>query len=78
MLSLEESPDVDGTTIEALKTFGAECDARGWRLALVRLKPNVLRVLQRAADGGLRADALSELSVDESLQSLTAGELPRA
>ncbi|AOJ02047.1 MULTISPECIES: SulP family inorganic anion transporter [Burkholderia] len=74
MLSLEESPDIDGTTIEALKTFAAECDARGWRLVFVRLKPNVLRVLQRAADGALRAGALSELSVDESLQLLAAGE----
>ncbi|SMF98593.1 SulP family inorganic anion transporter [Burkholderia singularis] len=72
MLSLEESPDVDGTTIEALKTFAAECEARGWRLVCVRLKPNVLQVLQRAADSALRADALSELSVDESLQLLAA------
>ncbi len=70
LLSLEESPDVDGTTIEALKTFAAECSARHWRLALVRLKPSVLEVLRRAGDDTLQPTSLSELSVDESLQVL--------
>lgn len=74
MLSLEESPDVDGTTIESLKTFAAECAARHWRLAMVRLKPDVLAVLQRAADDTLRACILSELSVDESLQQVLAAQ----
>jgi sulfate permease, SulP family len=73
LLSLEESPDVDGTTIEALKTFAAECSARQWRLALVRLKPSVLAVLRRAGDDTLRPSSLSELSVDESLQALARG-----
>ncbi|MDC6134158.1 STAS domain-containing protein, partial [Burkholderia gladioli] len=67
VLSLEESPDLDGTAIEALKTFAAECEARGWRLRLVRLKPEVLEVLRRASDDGLREEALSELSVDDAV-----------
>ncbi|MBN3787705.1 SulP family inorganic anion transporter [Burkholderia sp. Ac-20353] len=72
MLSLEETPDVDGTTIESLRTFAAECAARGQRFAMVRLKLHTLNALHRAADGTLRADAMSELSVDESLQQLQA------
>ncbi|KVW43581.1 SulP family inorganic anion transporter [Burkholderia ubonensis] len=72
LLSLEETPDVDGTTIESLRTFAAECAARGQRLAMVRLKLHALHALHRAADDTLRADAMSELSVDESLQQLQA------
>jgi MFS superfamily sulfate permease-like transporter len=72
MLSLEETPDVDGTTIESLRTFAAECAARGLRLAIVRLKAHALNALRRAADDTLRDDAMSELSVDESLQLLQA------
>ncbi|KVO36603.1 hypothetical protein WJ85_35240 [Burkholderia ubonensis] len=72
LLSLEETPDVDGTTIESLRTFAAECAARGQCLAMVRLKLHALHALHRAADDTLRADAMSELSVDESLQQLQA------
>ncbi|MBR8312096.1 SulP family inorganic anion transporter [Burkholderia dolosa] len=72
MLSLEETPDVDGTTIEALRTFAAECAVRGLRLSIVRLKLHALHALRRAADDTLRSDAMSELSVDEGLQSLQA------
>jgi len=72
MLSLEETPDVDGTTIESLRSFAAECAARGQRFVLVRLKLHALRALHRAADDMLRADSMYELSVDESLQQLVA------
>ncbi|WP_414444987.1 SulP family inorganic anion transporter [Burkholderia sp. 22PA0106] len=70
VLSLEESPNLDGTAVESLKTFAAECEARGWRLMLVRLKPDVLTVLRRACDDDLREEALSELSVDETVARL--------
>jgi MFS superfamily sulfate permease-like transporter len=72
MLSLEETPDVDGTVIEALRIFAAELRAHGQRLVLVRLKPRVLEVLGRAADETLPRDALHELSVDECVQSVLA------
>lgn len=72
MLSLEETPDVDGTAIEALRIFAAELRAHGQRLVLVRLKPRVLEVLSRAADETLPRDALHELSVDECVQSVLA------
>ncbi|WP_116136626.1 SulP family inorganic anion transporter [Trinickia diaoshuihuensis] len=72
MLSLEETPDVDGTAIEALRIFAAELRAHGQRLLLVRLKPRVLEVLGRAADETLPREALHELSVDECVQSVLA------
>lgn len=72
MLSLEETPDVDGTAIEALRIFAAELRAHGQRLVLVRLKPRVLEVLGRAADETLPREALHELSVDECVQSVLA------
>ncbi len=72
MLSLEETPDVDGTAIEALRIFAAELRAHGQRLMLVRLKPRVLDVFGRAADETLPRDALHELSVDECVQSVLA------
>lgn len=78
MLSLEETPDVDGSAIEALRIFAAECAARGLQLLLVRLKPRALAVLQRATDTTLRPEMLHELSVDECVQSLTAGGPPGA
>ena len=71
MLSLEETPDVDGSAIEALRIFAAECAARGLQLMFVRLKPRALTVLQRATDDTLRPEMLHELSVDECVQSLT-------
>ena len=76
MLSLEETPDVDGSAIEALRIFAAECAARGLRLMFVRLKPRALTALQRATDETLRPAMLHELSVDECVQSLADGTQP--
>ncbi|WP_206951238.1 SulP family inorganic anion transporter [Trinickia acidisoli] len=72
MLSLEETPDLDGTAIEALRIFAAELRAHGQRLLLVRLKQRALEALRRAADDTLPLDALRELSVDECVQSVLA------
>ena len=76
MLSLEETPDVDGSAIEALRIFAAECAARGLRLMFVRLKPRALTALQRATDETLRPAMLHELSVDECVQSLADSAQP--
>jgi len=73
MLSLEETPDVDSSVIEALRIFSAELTSRGQRLLLVRLKPRALAVLERASDETLPRSALWELSVDKCVQSI-AGE----
>ncbi|WP_026132283.1 SulP family inorganic anion transporter [Pandoraea sp. B-6] len=74
MLSLEETPDVDSSVIEALRIFSAELTSRGQRLLLVRLKPRALAVLERASDETLPRSALWELSVDKCVQSI-AGEM---
>ncbi|WP_426399733.1 SulP family inorganic anion transporter [Ralstonia sp. R-29] len=76
MLSLEETPDVDGSAIEALRIFAAECAARGLRLMFVRLKPRALSALQRATDETLQPAMLHELSVDECVQSLADSAQP--
>src|ERR1700759_623940 len=51
VLSLEETPDLDGTTIEALPGFTRE-QALAVRIpGLARLKARVLELLHRAMDG---------------------------
>lgn len=72
IFSLEESPDIDGSTIEALEVFAAQVAADGQRLLLVRLKPPVLDVLIRAASPALPRESLHDLSVDECVRSLGA------
>ncbi|GLU30662.1 SulP family inorganic anion transporter [Trinickia caryophylli] len=72
MLSLEETPDVDGSAIEAILVFAAELRSRGQRLVLARLKPRALAALTRAAEDILPPQALRELSVDECVQSVLA------
>jgi len=71
VLSLEETPDLDGTTIEALAAFVAEQAAAGRATVLARLKDPVLALLQEATDG--RAGTLLEAgSVDDAVASLKA------
>jgi high affinity sulfate transporter 1 len=64
VLSLEESPDLDGTCIEALGQFAAQVVRDGRELRLARLKDPVREVLARAALPGLTGAALSGASVD--------------
>lgn len=70
IISLEESGDVDGSTIEALQTYAVELRNEGRELVLARLKPRALRVLSRAATDALPVEALHELSVDVCVRSL--------
>ncbi|MFC5431430.1 SulP family inorganic anion transporter [Paraburkholderia denitrificans] len=70
IISLEESADIDGSTIEALQTYAAEVSRDGRKLVLARLKPRVLHVLTRAATDALPVAALNELSVDVCVHSL--------
>ena len=71
VMSLEESPDLDGTTIEALSAFAAEQAAAGRALAFARLKEPVLALLRRAL--GEQAPALLEAgSVDAAVAALPA------
>jgi MFS superfamily sulfate permease-like transporter len=64
VLSLEESPDLDGTAVEALGQFAAQVRASGCELRLARLKDPVFEVLSTAALPGMTGAALSGASVD--------------
>jgi MFS superfamily sulfate permease-like transporter len=68
ILSLEESPDLDGTSIEALQEFFVRVHQEGKRLILSRLKDDAqlaLAVLPQVAVSGV---VLSGLSVDGAVQ----------
>lgn len=70
VLSLEESPDLDGTAIEALGEFAAQLHRGGYELRLARLKDPVLAVLGAASLPGLTGAALSGASVDAVVAQL--------
>lgn len=67
VLSLEESPDLDSTTLEALAEFAAWLDGRGIALRLARLKDGVRDALQRAEIEQLPPVALGHYSVDDAV-----------
>lgn len=67
ILSLEESPDLDSSSVEAIGDFCAAVLAQHRQVLFARLKPPVLRLLERAAIPGLAAGAISELSVDDAV-----------
>jgi MFS superfamily sulfate permease-like transporter len=64
VLSLEESPDLDGTAVQALGQFAAQVQRHASELRLARLKDPVLEVLTTAALPGMTGAALSGGSVD--------------
>ena len=70
VLSLEESPNLDGTSIEVLGQFAAQLLRDGRALRLARLKEPVLAVLIAAALPGLTGPALSGSSVDAVVGAL--------
>lgn len=77
ILSLEESPDLDGSSVEALRDFAAFVRQQGLSLALARLKEPAYMVLQLALGDLLAVQAgpallLSELSVAEAVRLLDA------
>jgi MFS superfamily sulfate permease-like transporter len=73
ILSLEESPDLDGTSVEAIADFCASIQNAGQNgesrrhLLLARLKSPAQQVLARAAIPGLPVDILRDLSVDDAV-----------
>jgi MFS superfamily sulfate permease-like transporter len=72
VLSLEESPDLDGTAIEALGEFATQVLHGGSALRLARLKDPALEVLNVAALRGLTGAALSGASVDAVVSAALA------
>ncbi|TXJ02830.1 MAG: SulP family inorganic anion transporter [Aquabacterium sp.] len=68
ILSLEESPNLDGTCVEALRDLCHDLDRAGQHVMLARLKRHAHEVLQRAA---LPATQLTVLSIADAVR-LTA------
>lgn len=68
ILSLEESPDLDGTSIEALEVFFLQVRALDKLLILARLKHEAKAVLAMLPTQELEQVFLSGLSVDDAVQ----------
>lgn len=69
VLSLEESPNLDSTSIEALDELADWLSARSVRLRLARLKDAAHDVLLRAQLQWLPATALEYASVDDAVRA---------
>lgn len=68
ILSLEESPDLDSSSLEALLDFFGFVADQEKRLLLARLKDPVLDILKRIVSPGLAASSFSGLSVDDAVR----------
>jgi len=71
VLSLEESPDLDSTALEALAEFCGWFSSRGGELRVARLKENAREALLRAQVAQLHAGALDYSSVDDAVRGLS-------
>ena len=71
VLSLEESPDLDGTSVEALVDFANEQARHDVALVLARVKDPVFALLQSTLGVASRA-RLEPGSVDDAVRSLSA------
>jgi len=69
VLSLEESPDLDGTSLEALSDFAAWLQARGVELRMARLKDDARELLLSAALPQLPAHTLDHWSVADAVDA---------
>jgi len=72
VLSLEESSDIDSTTLECLQELNARLARRGLHLVLSRVKDRVRALLQRADPQGLGAPNRLHYSVNDAVQALQA------
>ena len=68
ILSLEETFDLDATTLESLQAFFTWAQASGRRLVLARLKHPVHQLLDKVASGQPDAPLFSGLSVDDAVR----------
>lgn len=71
ILSLEESPDLDSTSIEALREFAQFMQQRGVVLLLARVKDRVRDVLRRAQLPELPEACFSSWSVADAVRAAT-------
>ncbi|MFJ2411484.1 SulP family inorganic anion transporter [Pseudomonas sp. NPDC087814] len=68
VLSLEESPDLDGTSIEALQAFFVQVQGEGRCLVLARVRHEAQEVLQTLPEACAPQVLISGLSVDGAVQ----------
>jgi sulfate permease, SulP family len=73
VLSLEESPDLDGSSLESLAEFSAWLQKRHVELRLARLKDSARDALLRAGFAQLPAIALDYSSVDDAVRGDPTG-----
>jgi len=70
VLSLEESADLDGTSIEALCDFAAHVRQRGAQLTLARVKDRLRDLLAQVRSEDLPPSAYAAWSVDDAVQQV--------
>ena len=73
VLSLEESPDLDGTALESLGEFAAWLAAHKIEMRVARLKDASRDALLRAGFPQLPASELDYHSVDDAVSASPAG-----
>ena len=76
ILSLEESPDLDSTSIEAIRDLAQVLRSEGRQLLLARLKDRAHYALLRATIPGLPDSAMGFPSVDDAVQAAAAMAAP--
>ena len=76
VLSLEESPDLDGSSLESLAEFSVWLDKRHIELRLARLKDRARDALLHAEFPRLTATALEYPSVDDAVRGDPTGGGP--
>ncbi len=74
LLSLEESPDLDATSVQALDEFASFLQARGQQLAFARLKEHAWHVLARSRPGARALPQWASLSVDQVVSNVRAAQ----
>lgn len=72
ILSLEECPDLDSTSVEALIELAKQLAQSGIELRLARVKDGVRELLQRVQIPGLEPTAYAAWSVDDAVQGVEA------
>ena len=73
VLSLEASPDLDGTALESLGDFAGWLEARGIALRMARLKDETRALLRRAGLPQLSSQALDNWSVEDAVLASSEG-----
>ncbi|MEJ8811446.1 SulP family inorganic anion transporter [Variovorax ureilyticus] len=68
VVSLEESADLDGTSVEALCDFAAHVRQRGAQLTLARVKDTLRDLLEQVRSEDLPPSAYAAWSVDDAVQ----------